>query len=692
MLCGEASWRWQQLAELIPPHQNGLAIGEVDADSMLDQLPQASPISVKSLKHQLGQETDFAIFDTELGLDADALAIVIGMIRAGGCCYVCLPPKDDFLSQTNPALRPYLNAPFTLEDTLKGFQNYVWHSLQSHAIWVEQNTALPNLNVSSKHSPPTTLPTADQHHAIEAIHHLAFGHRKRPLVLTADRGRGKSYTLGLACFRLLADGKQHITLTAARRAQLQSAFTALDASIKANMEADHHHRLTLVEKRPGLVIFERNGKQLQVEFKAPDALLAAPLPLTTDVIMVDEAAHLPLPMLQALLQKHPRVLLSTTQQGYEGSGRGFSLKLSHYLQQNFPNWKAVSLSQPIRWNPHDPLEALLNRLLCLQSTFSQPLSESKAPLAFNPQAKVDFMRIDPLAMLKQADGYKTLHSLFQLLSQAHYQTRPNDLMQLLEVPNQQLWIAQANNQLIGVARALYEGELALSTPGRRQQGHLFPQLLAKNSHQPQWRTLKTLRIQRLAIAPEWQNQGIGSQLLKQVMAAQTGLDALTTSFGASPGLVKFWGKAGFLPVHLGIQKDKASGLHSVAMIAPLSATAQTLTAQNGFAHQFSWQLTDSFQNLDTELVYELLSRLKPTLQNDTQFPTGYLEDQPYEAISWALRAWTLAHPACLKQPGLGNFWGKKVLQNHHWSSFAIPRKILETEFKTALYDLNSKQR
>ncbi len=701
VLCGEASWRWQQLQVLIPEDQSGLIVGEPDTDSLLAKLPQASSIGIKSLKHQLGQETDFAIFDAELGFDADALAIVIGMIRAGGCCYLCLPPKAEFLSQPNPAMRPYLNAPLTLNDCLKGFQTYLWQSLQDRALWLFPDQTLPDLSdwMAATSLPKASLPTHDQQQAIDAIHHLAFGHRKRPLLLTADRGRGKSYTLGLACLRLLAEGKQHITLTAARRAQLESAFQAMSAGVEAGL----YPQLSLVEKHPyakgtaSQVVFSMNNQRLTVQFQAPDAILTAPTPLATDVLMIDEAAHLPLPMLQALLQKHPRVLLSTTQQGYEGSGRGFRLKLTAYLNQHFADWKSVTLNQPIRWNPQDPLEITLSQLLGFQAPSderSQAAAKTSIPSA---QPRLSFTAIDPLALLKHSQGQATLFSLFQLLSQAHYQTRPNDLMQLLEVPNQQLWVAKSGEQLIGVLRALTEGELPLSKAEQRQQGHLFPQLLTKNSHQPQWLGLKTLRIQRLAITPEWQNRGVGRDLLKHFMAAQHAtnkpkLDAVTTSFGASPGLVKFWGAAGFVPVHLGIQKDKASGFHSVAMIAPLSLTAQALTAQSHFARQFAWQLTEGFQQLDAELIYELLRIMRPaeTESIDAPFPQGYLDGQPFEAVSWALREWTLAHPDYLKQPdsscplGMGDFWCQKVLQNHAWSSFSIPRKTLEKQFKTAL--------
>lgn len=701
VLCGDASWRWQHLRALIPEQQTGLIVGEPTADSPLSSLPQARPMAASALKHQLGQETDFAIFDAEWGFDADALGIVIGMIRAGGCCYLCLPPKAAFLSQPNPAMRPYLNAPLSLDDTLKGFQAYLWQSLQNRALWLFPERPLPDLSnwMEATPQPREPLPTADQQRAIEAIHHLAFGHRKRPVVLTADRGRGKSYTLGLACLRLLAEGKQHITLTAARRAQLESAFLA----IETDLQSTGHSALSLVEKHPypkgttGLVVLSLENQRLTVKFQAPDALLAAPAPLATDVLMIDEAAHLPLPMLQALLHKHPRVLLSTTQQGYEGSGRGFSLKLSQFLEQHFPNWKAISLNQPIRWNRQDPLENTLNRLLGFQSDSKTNPTDANETVTVSPKAQHTFYAIAPLDTLIESPEQPSLFALFQLLSQAHYQTRPNDLMQLLEVPNQQLWVAKADEQLIGVLRALTEGDLPPLVSQQRQQGHLFPQLLAKNSHQPEWRGLKTLRIQRLAVDPEWQNQGVGSQLLKHFMMAQQAanqtaptLDALTTSFGASPGLVKFWGAAGFVPVHLGIQKNKASGLHSVSMIAPLSSSARTLTEQSDFGRQFAWQLTDAFQHLDSALVVELICLLQPASSQPTDFPTGYLDDQPFEAVSWALREWTLSHPDCLKHLGpscplgMGDFWCRKVLQNHPWSSLPVNRKALEMQFKKAL--------
>lgn len=57
-------------------------------------------------------------------------------------------------------------------------------------------------------------------------------------------------------------------------------------------------------------------------FIAPDALLASDE--QADWLVVDEAAAIPAPLLYQLVSRFPRTLLTTTVQGYEGTGRGFA--------------------------------------------------------------------------------------------------------------------------------------------------------------------------------------------------------------------------------------------------------------------------------------------------------------------------------------------------------------------------------
>ncbi len=67
----------------------------------------------------------------------------------------------------------------------------------------------------------------------------------------------------------------------------------------------------------------------QFSFMAPDACWLRPQEASAPLaewLIVDEAAAIPAPLLQQLSGYFPRVLLTTTVQGYEGTGRGFLLK------------------------------------------------------------------------------------------------------------------------------------------------------------------------------------------------------------------------------------------------------------------------------------------------------------------------------------------------------------------------------
>ena len=82
---------------------------------------------------------------------------------------------------------------------------------------------------------------------------------------------------------------------------------------------------------------------------APDALLASTT--EADWLIVDEAAAIPGPLLEKLVSRFPRVLLTTTVQGYEGTGRGFLLKFC----ARFSGLRRYTLSTPVRWAAGCPL-------------------------------------------------------------------------------------------------------------------------------------------------------------------------------------------------------------------------------------------------------------------------------------------------------------------------------------------------
>lgn len=631
---------------------------------------QAQNLAPQQARHLLGQETDFAIFSAREGIDPNTLGIVSGMIRAGGLCFILLPERHIWLKQGNLACQKYLSSPFELADSLKGFNQFLWQKLSQHAIHLPQQQAVqriqPWLNHPDLSAPiePTRLPTSDQINGIEKIHHVVFGHRKRPLIITADRGRGKSSLLGLAAIELIQQGKQNIVFTAARKDQVKQA----------------------------LKLIEEAGLIDKVRFQAPDQLLSNPLEL--DILMVDEAAHLPLPILESLLKRYHRMVFATTQQGYEGSGRGFNLKFNALLDQYTPGWKNLTLNTPIRWQAKDWLEKTINQTLLLNQ--AKPPSSNTALAPFSVDSC--HYRIVPVAELLEKP--KLLESLFELLVSAHYQTSANDLMQLLETPNLRILVATHHSKVLGALVSIEEGNLSTDpmegSAVKRQQGHLFPQLMYKQTNRTEWLELRTLRIMRIAVDTTHQNKQIGSQLLKHLehWGQNNGFDSLSTSFGATADLVRFWQQNRFEICGLGVKRDKASGTFSLHLTKSLTEAAQQLEQENfpAFLAQIHFSFLSSHQSLAPDVLLAILKMLPHNgASHPADFPAGYLNHQPYENVSFALRNWALNCPAffdSLADTALQKRLVRKLIQNTDWADLICPefpsKKAIETQFKQAM--------
>lgn len=103
-----------------------------------------------------------------------------------------------------------------------------------------------------------------------------------------------------------------------------------------------------------------------------------------DLIVIDEAAAIPLPLIKSFLT-FPLVFLSSTVNGYEGTGRSLSLKLIQEIKEqnkksghelaSSRSLKEVVMTDPIRYALNDPVEQWLYELLHLDSTTAVPLKQ-----------------------------------------------------------------------------------------------------------------------------------------------------------------------------------------------------------------------------------------------------------------------------------------------------------------------------
>jgi tRNA(Met) cytidine acetyltransferase len=694
ILSGSYSWQRSVIKGLWKSNESILWIGETEKNIQNSIQAQINTIEHAQISEYLGQEVDSVIIDVQAGLSANTLGIASGMIRAGGVFILLAPDVDTWTTLPNPDNQRFLNSPYHIEDANPYFTQHLIQQWQTDsatpAIWLHEsdNSAsnspldIPKalqstLNVNTKTSPPS-LPTKDQVQAIQAIDSIAFGHRKRPLVLSADRGRGKSSVLGLAAIHCLMEGKSHIVLTASRLTQAKIAFTQAIQALSVLQATQPIHITT---QQTGRIAFELKGQSKLFEFIAPDQLIIEAT--TADVLMVDEAAHLPTPMLTELLKQHHRMVFSTTLHGYEGSGRGFELRFKEKLNQFTPDWKNLHLKTPIRWAKQDPLEAAINHALFLDvegySTQSLNSSVDHAPVNILMDASIELTEVPVNVLLTDRVQF---HHLFRLLVQAHYQTSPNDLQLLLSAPNLKIVVAKQNNQLIGVVLCVEEGKIMPTS--KRVHGHLVPQLLVKHYALSDFLMLASWRIMRIAVHPQVQREGIGKQLLNHVkhLATQQRIDYLSSSFGAHNTLLPFWFQQGYHPVHVGIKRDKSSGSHNMVVTKALTPMAQQALAsiQRAFQTQFPHLLMESLPHFSASMTLDVLK----TFRFKTSPP--YLEEaihhfrlgqRAYESVSGQLWEWSIrhGHELVLAPETTQAIWCDKVLKKQSWSMVAQHHKL-----------------
>jgi tRNA(Met) cytidine acetyltransferase len=506
----------------------------------LQRVQGLQPVDAKKAHTLLGQECDALVFDAHSGFDVNAFAAVSGTLRGGGTLFLLTPPLDEWASFPDPDYRRFIPYPYVPENVQGRFLRRLVGMLKT----LTPQPPLPEVegekDVSSL-SPSTSgrgVGVRVQQDAVTAIIQSQV-----PVVLTADRGRGKSAALGMAASQLLAAGKR-VLLTALSRATVATVFKH-------------------AENPPS--------------FFAPDDLLQS-LP-QGDVLLVDEAAAIPVPLLLKMLEHYPRCVFSTTLHGYEGSGRGFALRFQKQLDALAPGWQAVRLHQPIRWAENDPLEHFINRALLLDADDGFPVGAIHE-LPLHPTLPIyRHLNRDELA----ADE-PLLRQLFGLLISAHYQTRPSDLRQMLDAPDISIHVLEQQGVIVAVALLSREGGLdaeltaAIHAGTRRPHGHPVPQTLTFHAGIPTAAQLACERVMRIAVHPTLQNQGLGAQLLQHLLgfAAHSGADYVGVSYAMTPELLRFWERAGFVLARVGFRKDTASGSRSVVQVKALSAAAALL--------------------------------------------------------------------------------------------------------------------
>ena len=534
----------------------------------------------RQAKMVLGKAYSAIIFQVHTECEIDSLALCLGAIGAGGILILCYghEPLDNGLWHQR------------FERLLHTYQRRypaLFHTITEPAV-------VPQLSLTPLSITDKVMPTEDQMATIAAVKKVATGHRRRPLVVTAARGRGKSAALGIAAGQLLQQGKQNIVVTAPSRHAVATLF--------------QHAEMTLgvTSEQPGRLICEY-GK---ITFVAADGLIE--IAETPDLVLIDEAAAIPVPLLQRYLTRFARIVFASTQQGYEGTGQGFAIKFQAQLDQQTPGWRQSLLQQPIRWGTEDKLEQWA------QAVFLSDIGLDSAVKA--DEIEVTACRFRPVSQAALLADDRLLMTLFGLMQVTHYRTRPADILLLLEQADTTIWLADYQQQCVGCAIVVNEGGLAeeiaeaIYYGRRRLSGHLLPQSLLAHCGEATAGQYRYQRLLRLAVDPRIQGKGIGTALVKTIVAASEA-DIVGASFACNARVLAFWQRCGFTIAHLGHQRDEVSGDYSAMVLQGTNQTGSVYQQQllNRFFLTWHDRLWMQYQMLPYEVVIAI-GQQQPTMQ------------------------------------------------------------------------------
>ncbi len=536
-------------------------------------------------RHVLGETFDAAVLDLTFTLFPNDLGVLVDTVKGGGIILILLDSPDTWMTKTMKHHFELASLPYTELDVKRTFEKYFLESVQkspgfyflSRKNAIANRIAPPESRTKSKIYVPERVKfdkriyrlcaTNDQVEVLKALENFYFSDKKA-FIVTANRGRGKSAVVGLflgALGGFLNFGRMKIGVTAPSFEGTKTLF-----------EFTKHSMSTLGEPpewRGNLL----RRKNFEIKFYSPMELTYEKF----DLVVVDEASGIPVPMLFKILQTADKVIFSTTIHGYEGAGRGFNIRFLKRLKEDNVPVSVAELKTPIRYQPDDPIEKWLYDLLLLDAEPEEVKEINIKGAEFR-----EFDRED--LFFKNRDVLRKYIGIYIL---AHYRNEPNDVLILADAPHIHAAAVRIEDRLMSSLLLAEEGALPpeICQDLTRKpllhleiNGHVIPSVVARYYENSIFPCFRGLRIVRIAVHPAFFNQGIGSiSLSKLEDFYRNDFDWFGASFGATPELLNFWFKNGYYPIYISPVRNAVSGEYSVAYVKPVKTKVQE------FVHQFN---------------------------------------------------------------------------------------------------------
>ncbi|ASA77782.1 tRNA(Met) cytidine acetyltransferase TmcA [Thermococcus sp. 5-4] len=585
-------------------------------DVLAGSTAEVKAVTFKHTRDILGRTFDILVLDMSYDYSPNDLGRIIETVRGGGLIFILAHPFEKWKNMWTGFHKSLVTPPYTIDDVKKRFNRRLIRKFTEHdGIYIiTENGKLkkkPKRNksqakIKSRKGVPipeeTLFPrelyemalTEGQVEVLKAFEELV--EEEGMLVLTADRGRGKSVSVGIAAIGLaLALGKRtRVVVTAPEPENVQALFRFAKRALERLGFKPH-----VVEER-GL-IKELYARKIGLRYYPP----AEGYKKTADLYILDEAAGIHVPILHKYLNK-PRVVYSSTIHGYEGAGRGFSVKFLKKAREK-RSFKELHMEEPIRYAENDPIEKWLFDVLLLDAEPVE-LTEEDYELIKNKEVYFEEPDLDDWFEKDRED----LRNFVGIYILAHYRNRPSDVALLADAPHHRARVLRLKNgKIVTAVQIAEEGNIPKKViekmaKGYKPRGNIIPDMMVKHHMAKEFAKLKGYRIVRIATHPDAMDMGLGSKALEllEKEAREKGLDWIGSGFGASEELVRFWVRNGFAVVHLSPARNPVSGEFTAIVLKPISERAKKLIrrANDEFRIRLTEWLGDTHREIEPEIV------------------------------------------------------------------------------------------
>ncbi|KAM0746787.1 putative nucleolus protein [Meredithblackwellia eburnea MCA 4105] len=388
--------------------------------------------------------------------------------------------------------------------------------------------------------------------------------------LTAARGRGKSAALGLSIALAVLHSYSNIFVTSPSPENLKTLFEFIFKGFDKLGWEEHLDYDIVQSTNPewkGAVvrvnIFRQHRQTIQYIQPEDYHVLGQ-----AELVVIDEAAAIPLPIVRSLLGPY-LVFMASTINGYEGTGRSLSLKLLQQLRElsrpssalatpatdstpisstsSKPSatqgasstiartLKELKLNTPIRYGSGDHIEKWLNQLLCLDATLGTPVKKTLSGCPHPSTCELFYVNRDTLFSFHPASEV-FLQRVMALYVASHYKNSPNDLQLMSDAPGQHLFVLlpplkEGDNSLpepLVVLQVALEGNISRQTVldnlsrGKVANGDLIPWTMSQQYQDDDFASMSGARIIRIASHPDYAKMGYGSRALQALNSFYSG--------------------------------------------------------------------------------------------------------------------------------------------------------------------------